>query len=256
MKKSQTIVFIHGLFMNPKSWRDWVKYFEAKGYQCHTPAYPFHEGEPGTLRQNINPRLGKLKLGEVAEPLAKFIDTLPEKPILIGHSMGGLLVQKLISIDKGAMGVCIDTAAPAGVVVLKWSFLKSNLPVINPLKGDSVFKPSVDWFHYAFCHTLPLDETQKIFDDLVVPESRNIPRTSSKADGKIDLKKPHEPLLFIAGELDRIIPSALNRKNFEAYKDEGSIRDFKEFQGRTHFIVGQDNWEEVAGFVANWIDKQ
>src|SRR5664279_1579032 len=170
---SKHIVFIHGLFMNPKSWENWTQYFETKGYICHLPAYPFHIGDPSDLRSNIDPSLGKLTFRQVVDGLAEFIDKLPEKPILIGHSMGGLAVQKLIEMDKGTSGVCIDTAPPKGVFSFKWSFLRANLQTINPLKGNSVCVPSLGWFHYAFCNTMTMEQTKVEYDKYVVPESRN-----------------------------------------------------------------------------------
>lgn len=252
---SKTIVFIHGLFMNSSSWEPWIKYFEANGYKCYSPSYPFHEGKPDELRKNIKPALGKLTFSQVIDSLSTFIDKLPEKPILIGHSMGGLAVQKLIELNKGVAGICIDAAPPKGIFSFKWSFLKANLPTINPFKGNSVCKPTVKWFHYAFCNTMTLEQTKIEYDKFVVPESRNIPRSSTKKDGKVDFKKPHNPLLFIAGEKDNIIPSSLNRKNFNAYKDKNSKKEFKEFPGRTHYICGQQNWEEVAIFISEWIGR-
>ena len=253
MERSNSVVFIHGLFQNPNSWSEWKKYFEAKGYTCYTPAYPFHEGKPSDLRSNINSGLGKLTFGQVVNGLANFISTLPEKPILVGHSMGGLAVQKLIGMNVGTAGICIDSAPPIGVFSLKWSFLKANLPTINPLKGNSVCVPSVEWFHYAFCNTMTMEQTQIEYDNFVVPESRNIPRSGTMKDGKIDFKKPHNPLLFIAGEKDHIIPSSLNKQNYNAYKDKNSKIDFKEFADRTHYICGQKNWEEVAEYVYRWV---
>ncbi len=254
--QSKTIVFIHGLFMNPKSWDAWKLYFEARGYRTHAPAYPYHAGEPSVLRTNFDPLLGSLTLGLVVTQFSTFIDTLPEKPILIGHSMGGLVVQKLISEGKGALGICIDSAPPAGVVSLEWSFLKANFSTINPLKGDSVCLPTVEWFHYAFCNVMTMDETREAFNQFVVPESRNIPRSSTKSDGKIDFKKPHAPLLFIAGEKDHIIPASLNKKNFEAYQDKNSKTDFHQFAGRSHYLCAQKNWEEVAAYTHDWITAQ
>jgi len=250
---SNTIVFIHGLFQNPLSWEGWKKYFESKGYKCYAPAYPFHDGNPADLRKNINPELGKVTFGQVVDSLSSFIDQLPEKPILIGHSMGGLVVQKLLEMDKCSLAVAIDTAPPKGVFSFKWSFLKANLPTINPLKGNSVCLPSVKWFHYAFCNVMTMEETKVEYEKFVVPESRNIPRTSTGNEGKIDFNKPHNPLLFIAGEKDHIIPSSLNRKNFKAYKDKNSITAFKEFPGRVHYTCNQKGWEEVARYVENWI---
>ena len=253
--RSKTIVFIHGLFVNPESWNAWKAYFEAKGYKCYTPANPYHEGNPADLRNNIDPRLAKVNFEDVVNNIAKLIDTLPEKPIIIGHSMAGLVVQKLISMNKAAAGVCIDGAAPVGIITLKWSFWKANLPAINPLKGSSVFRPTKKWFHYAFCNTMTRAESDKVFDEIAVPESRNIPRGTLKKFAKIDFKKPHQPLLIIAGEKDHIVPASLNIKNFKAYKDTASVITFKEFNGRGHYIVGEPDWQEVAGYVYNWLNN-
>lgn len=167
--------------------------------------------------------------------------------------MGGLAVQKLIELDKGVAGICISPAPPKGIFSFKWSFLKANLPTINPFKGNSACLPTVKWFHYAFCNTMTMEQTRLIYEKFVVPESRNIPRSSTKKDGKIDFKKQHRSLLFIAGEKDHIIPSSLVNKNFRAYKDKNSRIDFKEFAGRTHYICGQKNWEKVATYIYEWI---
>jgi len=253
---SKTIVFIHGLFMNPLSWGKWIKYFEDRGYSCYAPAFPFHEGIPEKLRNTINKQLGKVTFGQVIHHLKSYIDKLPETPILIGHSIGGLAVQKLIEMKIGVAGICIDPAPPSGIFSYKWSFLKANLATINPFKGDSVFLPDVKWFHYAFCNTMSMEETEIEYINFVVPESRNIARSSNGHEGRIDFKKPHNPLLIIAGEKDHIVPWSLNKSNFEAYKDKNSRIDFKLFEGRTHYICGQKDWEEVAQYSWNWISKQ
>lgn len=242
--------------MNPVSWEGWIKFFEAKGYTCYAPAYPFHEWIPDELRKNINQQLGKVTFGQVINHLSSFIDKIPGRPILIGHSMGGLAVQKLIEMNKGVAGICIDPAPPEGIFSFKWSFLKANLSTINPLKGNSVFLPDVKWFQYAFCNTMTMEQTQKEYYNYVVPESRNIARSSTGKDGYINFKKPHYPLLFIAGEKDHIIPASLVKSNFNAYKDKNSRIDFKQFEGRTHYICGQKNWEEVAQYIFDWISGQ
>jgi len=136
--KSKTIVLVHGLFVNNKSWAAWKTFFEAKGYTVYTPANPSHEGDPTALRTNIDPNLTKVNFVDVVNNLVKFIDTLPEKPILIGHSLGGLTVQKLMDLGKGEAGVMIDGAPPMGVIPYEWSFWKSNFTVVNPFKGNSV----------------------------------------------------------------------------------------------------------------------
>jgi pimeloyl-ACP methyl ester carboxylesterase len=250
---SLDIVFVHGMFMNPKSWGDWSKFFTAKGHRCHAPAWPFHEGEPSALRASVPEGLGKLTLGEVVDALGKHVGGLGSKPVVVGHSMGGLITQRLVAQGRARAGVCIDSAPPKGVFTLSLSFLKSNLPVVNPLAGDAPYVMPPEHFHYTFCNTMTPDQSRAVYDAYAVPESRNVARGPTTDDGAIDFAKPHAPLLFIAGERDNIVPAALNRKNHAAYTDAGSRHDFKEFPGRTHWICGQEGWEEVATFVAEWI---
>ncbi len=256
MKKSinsKTVVFIHGLFLNNQTWAEWETFFKEKGYNTYSPTYPGHEGTPSELRKNAPDSLGYITFTDVVNKMEAFIETLPEKPIIVGHSMGGLVAQKLIEKDLAEAAVIISSAPPKGVITLKLSFAKSNLGLLNPFKGNSIHYPTKKWFHYAFTNTLSREESDSIFDKFVVPESRNIPRETLKKVGKIDFKKPHAPLLFISGKEDHIIPASLNKKNFKRYKNENSLREHKFFEGRDHFIAGEDGWEEVANYVYNWL---
>lgn len=256
MTDLKTIVFVHGLHENGSSWKPWKLYFEQLGYICYAPDYPYHEGIPSELRKKPNPLLAKIRMRDVVEHYATFIDSLANtNPILIGHSMGGLIVQKLIQAEKGSLGVCVTSASPKGVLSLTWSFVKSNIGTINPFKGNSLFCGTKEWFHYAICNTLTREQSDQIYEKAVVPESRNIPRSSRFNDGYIDLNKPHKPLLFISAEKDHIIPVGLNIKNVKAYKDQQSITDFKLFKGRSHSICVQDGWEEVCLFIQEWLLK-
>ncbi len=251
--KSKTVVFIHGLFLNNQSWAEWETFFEEKGYTTYSPVYPGHEGSPKKLRDNAPENLGNVTFSDVVTQFEKFIKNLPEKPIIIGHSMGALVAQKLVEKELAEAAVMISSAPPKGVISTKFSFAKSNFGLLNPFKGNSVHYPSKKWFHYAFTNTLSREESDSIFDKYVVPESRNIPRETLKKAGKIEFKKPHAPMLFISGKEDHIIPASLNRKNFRRYKDEKSIREHKIFEGRDHFIAGEDGWEEIANYIHNWL---
>ncbi len=255
MSKSKTIVFTHGLFVNPTSWNNWKTYFENKGYTCYAPANPYHEGNPKDLRKNFSKNLADVGFEEVVTNVAKLIDTLPEKPIVIGHSLGGLTVMKLVELNKAVAGISIDGAAPKNIIP-PFQTVKTMFPVINFFKGNSVFETNKKWFHNAFCNLLTQEESDKVFDEIAVPESRNIPRhTLYKSFAKVNLKKPHNPLLFIGGENDNIIPPSLTKKIAKSYKDKNSISDYKIFTKKSHYICGQDGWQEVADYVLNWLDK-
>jgi alpha-beta hydrolase superfamily lysophospholipase len=254
--KSKTIVFVHGMYMNPLCWEHWVDYYQARGYKCLAPAWPGRDQPVDTLRKNHpDPQLGKLTLSNVLEHFTETIRALDEKPVIIGHSMGGLAVQLLLQKDLAAAGVALDSAPPMGVFTVKWSFLKSNWPHITPfISQGNPIKMTFERFQYTFVNGLPLAEQRAAYERYVVPESRRVPRESLTA--RVDFKKPHPPLLLIAGSADHIIPASLNKSNHAKYRRSASVTDFKEFAGRTHFIIGQRNWEEVAEYILAWLNEK
>src|SRR4051812_41078409 len=135
---SKTIVFIHGMFMTPICWDAWVKYYKAQGYTCIAPAWQGREKSVKTLgNSHPDARVGQLTLANIVEYYAAVVKKLPEKPILIGHSMGGLIVQLLLQRDLAAAGIAISSAPPLGVLSLETSFLKSSWPILNPSKPRS-----------------------------------------------------------------------------------------------------------------------
>jgi pimeloyl-ACP methyl ester carboxylesterase len=255
MKKSNTIVLIHGMFVNNTSWKEWKQFFEEKGYKVYAPANPGHEGNPAELRKNIHPGLTKTGFEDVVMNIVKLIDMLPEKPIVIGHSMAGLVVQKLVELGKAVAGVSIDGAPPKNVIP-PFSTVKIVWPAVNFFKGHSYYLGTRDWYRRAFFNTLTDEQSESAYDAIAVPESRKIGQeTLIKSFANVDFKKSHSPLLFIAGEKDTIFPPRLTQKIASKYSDNTSIVDYKEFAGRSHFICGEKGWEEVAGYILNWIEK-
>jgi pimeloyl-ACP methyl ester carboxylesterase len=261
MKKKQinskTIVFIHGLFMNSNTWSEWKTFFEQEGYTCYVPDHPMHEGNPAELRANPPKGLENVQFEDWIRSLETLIDSLPEKPILIGHSFGGLTAQKLVEAGKAEAAILISSAPPKGVSTFKPSFIKANNPVISPFKGNSIYNPKEGryrkWFHYAITNTLTREQSDSIFDQFAVPESRQTPRASLKPIAKINTSKPHVPMLFVGGLQDVIIPNILIQKTVKKYTDENSVVDTKYYEGRDHFICGTPGWEEVARDCLNWL---
>ena len=254
--QSKTIVFIHGLFVNNSSWKQWKTYFEAKGYTVHTPANPGHEGVPSQLRTHIHPDLTKTGFEDAVMHISRFIDTLPEKPIVVGHSLAGLVVQKLIELDKAIAGISIDGAPPKNVLA-PFPTIKIVWPLVNFFKGSSAFMGSKEWYHRAFFNNYSRQESDKLFDEIAVPESRKIAReTLLKSFAKIDFNKEHKPLLFIGGGNDNIFAASFTQRIANSYKDKNSVVDFKKFEGRSHFICGERGWEEVADYVLGWIERK
>ena len=253
--KTKTILLIHGMFMNPLCWEKWIPRYQAKGYKVLAPAWPGREESVEELRKNHpDPELPKLKLNDVVEHMADAIQGLNEKPGIIGHSMGGLVVQLLLQRDLAVAGVALDPAPPMGVFTAAFSFFRANFPAINPFLLDRPARMTFRQFQYAFVNTLPLEEQRLAYDRYVVPESRGVPVSSLGAAGRVDFKRPRRPLLITAGEKDHIIPASLNRSNYRKYRGP-SVTDFKEFPGRDHFLIGERGWEEVADYCLAWLEQ-
>ncbi|HEU5078251.1 MAG TPA: alpha/beta hydrolase [Opitutaceae bacterium] len=250
-----SIIFIHGMFLNPKSWRDWRQYFEAQGYRTSAPAWPLHDGDPFDLRNNIPMDLGKLTLEEVVQEFANIAARESERPILIGHSLGGLIVQRLVDQDLACAGVCISSVAPNGMMSADWHLLKNTMSITNPLKGDRPYIMTEEGFYQNFGNSMSREESNLAYTEFAVHESRNVLRDTLGKAGRIDVSLPHVPLLFIAGDQDHIIPDKLNKKNAEAYTDTNSIVEFKLFSGRSHFIYDEENWQEIANYTNDWLSR-
>lgn len=249
------IIFIHGMFLTPKSWDLWVNYFENRGYDCHAPAWPMHEEPPAYLRKNIPEELGGLGLSTLYRHHVELLQKEITPPIVIGHSMGGLLMQKLAAAGLIQAGVGICSVAPNRMLALDWGFLKNSASITNPFAGDQPYEMTPELFHQNFGNTMTKEDSNSAYQSFAVHESRQVLRNIMGEDGHIDMDQPHVPLLFVGAAEDQIIPSSLVERNALAYSDALSTSDFVEFPDRGHFICGQYGWEEVARHVADWIES-
>jgi pimeloyl-ACP methyl ester carboxylesterase len=246
------ILFIHGMYMNAHSWKPWIARAAQRGLVATAVSWPFHEGEPEERREHIDPRLGRLTFGSVVASLKAHIDDMAEQPILIGHSIGGLAVQKLLNDGYGRAGVAISPAPPLGVLSVAPDFFKANWPHLDPFAGDRPVIMTKERFHYTFCATMSREESDEAYDRYVVPESRNVPRSTLTTQARVDFSQDHAPLLLMAGDTDHLTPAAMVRRNARRYE---LLVEVREFANRSHFICNQDGWEEVAdeafGFVTD-----
>jgi alpha-beta hydrolase superfamily lysophospholipase len=249
------VVFVHGMFMTPLCWQHWVERFSREGLTCIAPAWPGRDASIEELRAaHPDARLGRLGFGDVVEHFTSRILALKEKPAIVGHSMGGLVVQILLARGLATAGVAIDSAPPVGVSSFKWSFLKSNWTMINPFRSkDAPHMMTFEQFQYAFVNTLPAEEQKAAYERYVVPESRRVPRDSLGEVGQVDFTVQRPPLLLVAGAEDHIIPAALNRANYERWRKSSATTDFHEFAGRDHFLIGSKGWEEIADHSLAWL---
>lgn len=255
MTKSKSIILIHGNFVNQTSWEKWKERYEQKGYTVYTPANPGHDGIPSDLRKQVHPDLTKTGFIDVVNTIIKLIETLPEKPLIIGHSMAGMAAMKLLELDKAAAAVSIDGAPPKNVFP-PIATLKSALPAFGFFSSKKYFMGSREWYDKYFFNTLPERDRANAFDSFAVPESYKVSRELVlNSFSNIDFSKPHKPILFIGGGSDTIFPSSLTTTLARKYKDGNSRVDLKIFQGKSHFICGEPGWESVADYILDWYEK-
>ncbi len=257
---TKTIVFIHGAFVGPKCWDNFKSFFEAKGYECFTPTWPYKDRSIDEQRRSPLPELAGLGITEIVEHYEAFIRGLKEPPILIGHSYGGLFVQMLLDKGLGSAGIAIDSAPPKGILPFYPTAIKSLLWVLALPQPHRILRTTLDRFAYGFLNTVPQIEHQKIYDEQVIPETariffqaaysmfNNYTRVNYKNDRRA-------PLLLIAGGSDHIVPPQINRSNFKKYQHTSARTDFKEFPNRCHWIISQAGWDEVAGYSFDWLSK-
>ena len=255
MAKSKTVILIHGNFVNNLSWTKWKSHYEKRGYTVYTPANPGHEGIPADLRNKVHPDLTKTGFIDVVNNISQLIDSLPEKPLIIGHSMAGMAAIKLLEMGRVAAAVSVDGAPPKNVFP-PFTTLKSVLPAFGFFSTKDFFMGSRNWYNKCFFNTLPESERSRAFESVAVPESFKVSRELVlNSFSNIDFSKPHEPILFIGGGSDNIFPPSLTKTIANRYKDKNSRLDVKIFEGKSHFLCGEPGWEKVADYILDWYEK-
>jgi pimeloyl-ACP methyl ester carboxylesterase len=260
--KTNTIVLIHGAWMTPRSWNPFRGFYEERGYRVLTPPWPRIEGEVEEIRRDPSEMAG-LGIAEIVDGYEQLIRLLDEPPIIMGHSFGGLFVQMLLDRGLGAAGVAIDAAAPKGVLRLPFSQIRALSPVLlNPANVKRAVPLNFEQFRYAFANTMTDREAREAFQLNAIPTPGRIvfqaglanlnPRAATKVDYRNNRRAP---LLLIAGTEDHIVPASVNRSNLRKYRHSTATTNFAEFAGRSHLIVAQTGWEEVAEHALSWAEE-
>ncbi|MFC5271510.1 alpha/beta hydrolase [Adhaeribacter terreus] len=259
VSENKNVVFITGAFVTHHCWDEWQTYFQSKDYNTVAPPWPYKDAETAEELRNRQPNdtdLARLTIDEVIDSYIKVVQSFPEKPIVIGHSFGGLVTQIIVNHDLAAAGVAIHPAPPQGILPYEFSFLKAGWKAFGLLTStDETYLMSFEDWQYAFANEMSLEEQKASYEKFAIPESKTVVRGGLTHSASIDFKKPHPPLLITSGSLDNLIPAHLNKRNFEHYKESGSVLDYKEFEGRNHFVLGLPTWKEDADYILDWLSK-
>lgn len=254
---SKTILFITGAFVTHHVWDSWKTWFEGKGYTCIAPAWPYKDAPAAQLR-NRRPNdkdLAKLTLSQLITHFETIATSLPEKPIVIGHSLGGLIAQILVNRDIADSAVAIHSVPPKGIFTFEWPFLRSIWKPLGYLTSvNKTHLMGLKEWSYAFTNGMDANEQAISYEEYCIPESKRVIRGAITNAAKVDFHKHHNPLLFITGTDDHITPNSLNYENYSRYDKDHSVTDYKEFKGRNHFVLGLPTWQEEAEYIHSWLE--
>lgn len=257
LSNKKTIMFITGAFISHACWKEWIVFFENEGYKIVAPPWLYKNELAADLRQTIpESKIALIHLNDLLDYYIEIIDKLPEKPILIGHSYGGLLTQLLIQKELGSHGICINSIPPGNLMHCNFSFYKAVWTFSDYFKSatKTYLMPFKTWQWY-FANQMFFEEQKQAYETLLIPESKLIIRDIYSKSAKIDFKKKHNPLLFVSGSADVFVPASLNKLNFKKYKNFNSITCYRDFKDFNHLSISQENWQAIASFIASWLKK-
>lgn len=250
---SKTIVLIHGAWLNSRSWEGFKARYEAAGFAVLAPDWPYDDRTPAELRASPDARLAGLGQRQIVDHYAGLIAGLTEPPILIGHSLGGVIVQHLLDRGLGAAGVAINPAPTPGVPLYPHA-IRSALPVfIDPLSWRKAKTMSRDFFASRFAQTAPRAEVDRLYDRYIVPTPGRVYWNGVVNPIRIRWDNPQRaPLLLIGGEIDLIADAAMTSAIYRKQSRAPSRTDLRIFAGRSHWTCIDDGWEDVADAALEW----
>jgi pimeloyl-ACP methyl ester carboxylesterase len=259
----QPVVFVHGLWLLPSSWDAWRALFEERGYATLAPGWP---DDPDTLSEaRAHPEvLAGKSVGQVTQHYADVIGQLTRKPVIVGHSFGGLITQKLAGDGLAAAAVAIDPAPFRGVLPLPFSSLKAAFPALSrPGNRKKAVLLTYEQFRYAFANAVSEEEAHTLYDTYSVPGpglplfqaafANFNPRTEASVHTK---NSARGPLLIIDGEKDNTVPWSIAHASYKRYKHATSPTEITKVEGRGHSLTIDSGWREVAEIALTFLEKQ
>jgi alpha-beta hydrolase superfamily lysophospholipase len=257
------VVFIHGLWLHATSWKPWQDLFAESGYEAIAPGWP-GDGETVEATRAHPDDVANHGIDDVTQHYAKVIDDLPTRPILIGHSFGGLIAEKLLGMDRGAAAIAIDAAQIKGVLQLPLSQLRGTLSVFaNPTNKHKAVSLTAKEFRYSFGNALSEEESNDLYERWTIPSPARplfegagaafSPHSPAKVD---TANEDRGPLLLTMGGKDHTVPEVITKSTLKQYRHSSAVTDLVEFADRGHSLTIDSGWHEVAQACLDWLEKQ
>jgi pimeloyl-ACP methyl ester carboxylesterase len=260
---SVPVLFIHGLWIHSDAWQPWVELYRAAGYDATAPGWPGDSASADETRKHPGAVANK-GIDDITQGYLDVISRLPVKPVVIGHSFGGLVAQKLLAGGAAAAAIAIDPGQIKGVRPLPVAQIRSGLPVLSrPGNKKRAVTLTRKQFRYSFGNALTERESGELFDRYAIPgpgkplfeaSAANFRKSSPAA---VDTRKQDRgPLLIVGGGQDHTVPEVVARAAYQLYSDSGAITSYHALPDRGHSLVFDHGWREVADFTLSWLASQ
>jgi pimeloyl-ACP methyl ester carboxylesterase len=253
-------IFIHGLWLHATSWSPWLDLFRDAGYEPVAPGWP---NEPPTVAEaRDHPDVvANLGINDVSDHMAQVIEGLDGNPVIVGHSFGGLIAEKLLGQGYGAAAVAIDPAQIKGVLPLPLAQLRAGLPALgNPANRHKAVSLTAKEFRFGFGNALTEEESDALFERWTIPSPARplfeaaAANFSLHSPAKVNTKNEERgPLLLISGTEDHTVPDKVTRSTLKQYRHSTAVTEFKQFEGRGHSLTIDGGWKDVADGVLDWL---
>jgi non-heme chloroperoxidase len=256
------VVFVHGLWLLSSSWDPWRTLFEENGLATVAPGWP---DDPETVAEGrADPEVFAHKMiGAVSDHYLEAISMLDRRPALVGHSFGGLIVQRLAGTGVAAVTVAIDAAPFRGILSIPVSALRAGAPILrNPANRGRAVALTFDEFTYSWANNLSEAEAHSLYDTYHVPASGTplfqdvLANLNPFTEAKVDVDNPDRgPLLIISGEQDNTIPPAISQSAYAHQRKNPGVTEITEIPGRGHSLTIDSGWPDVARKALDFIRR-
>jgi non-heme chloroperoxidase len=254
------VVFVHGLWLHADSWGPWVERFNEAGYEASAPGWPGDADTVAETRANAD-RVAGYGIDAVVDHYAAIISPLESKPIVIGHSFGGLIAQRLLGQGLAAAAVGIDPAPIKGVLYLPPSALRvASVALRNPANRKRAVSLSEGQFRYGFGNAVSEEESKELYDRWAIPSPGRplfeaaVAGFARHSPAMVDTHNSSRgPLLLTSGGEDHTVPPAVVKQTRKLYDKATAVTDVKEFPGRGHSLTIDRGWQEIADAALDWL---